>query len=208
MDIRSGAKTELNPFVVSLYAGSCYGLLIIAVLLIIWFFHRRWDPSKESEEVKKRLGWLQSIGVIALIVGITLFSLLPLFYTPTAAPEPTAIPDATATALAQTYDALTSKTTVEFNSTGKPLADWNGVPIMPQAVAGQQANRNTYAFKAPVDSGTIESYYTGKLKSLGWNLADNRWQGMKFTKDKSVLLVTLVPATDMESWIVTLVFFP
>jgi len=59
-----------------------------------------------------------------------------------------------------------------------------------------------------VDSGTIEAYYTDKLKSLGWNLADSRWQGMKFTKDKRVLLVALVPATDMESWVVTLVLVP
>jgi hypothetical protein len=79
---------------------------------------------------------------------------------------------------------------------------------MPEAIAGQQANNGTYTFKVPVDSGTIESYYSDKLKSLGWNLADSRWAGMKFTKDKSVLLVTLAPATDMESFIVTLVFVP
>jgi hypothetical protein len=123
-------------------------------------------------------------------------------------PESTPIPDATATSLALTYEALTSKTTSDFSSTNRPLTEWNGIPIMPQAIAGQLANHGTYAFKIPVDSGTIESYYSDKLKSLGWNLADSRWQGMKFTKDKSVLLVTLAPATDMESWVVTLVLVP
>jgi hypothetical protein len=123
-------------------------------------------------------------------------------------PEPTPIPDATATALAVTYEALTSRTTSEFSSTDKPLADWNGIPVMPQAIAGQQVNKDTYAFKVPVDSGTIESYYSEKLKSLGWTLADSRWQGMQFTKDKKVLLVTFAPATDMESWIVTFVLIP
>jgi len=79
---------------------------------------------------------------------------------------------------------------------------------MPQAISGQQINKDQYTFKVPVDSGTIESYYTETLKSIGWNLADSRWLGMKFTKDKNILLVTLAPATDMESWIVTLVFVP
>jgi hypothetical protein len=59
-----------------------------------------------------------------------------------------------------------------------------------------------------VDSGTIESYYSDKLKSLSWSLADSRWQGLKFTKEKSVLLVTFAPAIDMESWVVTLVLAP
>jgi hypothetical protein len=208
VDERSGQKTELEIFPMSLYAGAIYGVLIFVSVLIVWYFYRRWDPSKETEEVKKRVAWIQSISVIVIIVGVTLFNLMPLFRSMTATPEPTTIPDATATSLALTYEALTSKITSDFSSTDKPLANWNGIPIMPQAIAGQQANNGTYTFKAPVDSGTIESYYSDKLKSLGWNLADSRWQGMKFTKDKSVLLVTLAPAADEESWVVTLVLVP
>jgi hypothetical protein len=208
VDIHSGAKTELNPFIINFYAGSFYGVLIMVAVLSIVYCYRRWDPSKETEAVKKRVAWIQSIGVIVIIVGVTLFSLLPLIRSLPAAPKPTTIPDATATSLALTYEALTSKTISDFSSTDKPLADWNGIPIMPKATAGQQANQGAYAFQVPTDSGTIESYYRDTLKSLGWNLADSRWQGMQFTKDKSVLLVTLAPAADMESWIVTLVFVP
>ncbi len=182
---------------IHLYAGVFYGLLIFVAALIIWY-------SYNSQIV-----WAQNIIKVIFVVGIILlflFPLMPLFSL--VIPESTPIPDATATSLALTYESLTSKTTSDFISTDKPLTDWNGIPIMPQAIAGQQANNGMYTFKVPVDSGTIESYYSDKLKSLGWNLADSRWQGMQFTKDKSVLLVTYAPATDMESWIVTLVLFP
>jgi hypothetical protein len=197
VDNKSGANTEMADTPIHLYAGTFYGLSMFVAALIIWYFYN------------KRIVWVQNIIKTIFVVGIILlilFPLIPLFSL--AIPESTPIPDSTATSLALTYETLTSKTTSDFSSTDKPLTDWNGIPIMPQAIAGQKANNGTYTFKIPVDSGTIESYYSDKLKSLGWNLANSRWQGMKFTKDKSVLLVTLAPATDMENWVVTLVRIP
>jgi hypothetical protein len=197
VDGKSGAKTEMVDAPIHLYAGAFYGLLMFVAALIIWYLYNR------------RIVWVQNVIKIIFVVGIILLILVPLMpLFSLVIPESTPIPDATATSLALTYETLTSKTTSDFSSTDKPLANWNDIPIMPQATAGQQANNGTYTFKVPVDSGTIESYYSDKLKSLGWNLADSRWQGMKFTKDKSVLLVTLAPATDMENWVVTLVRIP
>jgi hypothetical protein len=197
VDRRSGAETKMVDTPIHLYAGAIYGLLMFAAALLIWYFYN------------KRIDWIQNIIKIIFVVGIILlilFPLMPLFRI--AIPESTPIPDSTAASIALTYEALTLKTTSDFSSTDKPLAEWNGIPIMPQAIAGQQANDGTYTFKVPVDSGTIQSYYSDKLKSLGWNLADSRWQGMKFTKENSVLLVTLAPAADMKSWVVTLVLVP
>ena len=210
VDNHSGTKTELDPFTINVYAGSFYGLLIAAAGLIILYFYRRWGSSKESEAVKRRVAWIQGIIVIVIIVGVTLFNLMPLIRSLT--PESTTIPEVTATSLASTYEALTLGKTIDFSSTDKPLADWNGIPIMPQAAAGLQVSHGAYEFRVPVTYGldmeAIESYYSGKLKSLGWSLADSRWAGMKFTKDKSVLLVTLAPTPDAQNWIVTLVFIP
>jgi hypothetical protein len=206
VDNHSGAKTELNSFIVNVYAGSIYGLLIIVSVLIIVYFYRRWGSSTETEKVKKRVAWIQGTCIFVIIVAVTLLTLIPLIRVLT--PKSTSTPEATDTSLARTFEALTLGKINDFSSTDKPLADWNGIPIMPEAIAGQQANNGEYAFKVQEDTGTIESYYIDKLKSLGWNLADSRWAGMKFTKDKSVLLVTLAPATDMESFIVTLVFVP
>jgi len=128
------------------------------------------------------------------------------------APVSTTSPDATATSLASTYEVLTSKTTIDFRSTDKPLAEWNGIPIMPQAVAGQHTVNGAYEFRVPVDYGldmeAIETYYSDKLKSMGWNLADSRWQGMQFTKGKSVLLFAITPTPDAQNWVVSLVLVP
>src|SRR5258706_4251800 len=109
---------------------------------------------------------------------------MPLFRSMPAESTPT--PDPTTSSLALTYETLTSGQPRDFSSTDKPLANWNGIPIMPQAIYGQQVNNDMYTFKVPVDSGTIETFYSDTLKSLSWELEDNRWLGMKFTKDKSV----------------------
>jgi hypothetical protein len=45
VDEASGAKTELGIFPMSLYSGAFYGLLIFMVVLIIWYFYSRWNPS-------------------------------------------------------------------------------------------------------------------------------------------------------------------
>jgi len=206
VDGQSGTKTELYPFIINFYAGSFYGFLIVVVVAIFWYFYGRWDPSTATAESKKRVAWMQVAIVIIVFVCVTLFNLMPLFRSMPA--ESTSTPDPTTSSLALTYETLTSGNPSDFSSTDKPLANWNGIPIMPQAISGQQVNTGTYTFKVPVDSGTIETFYTDTLKSLGWNLEDSRWLGMKFTKDKNVLLVTLAPATDMENWIVTLVFDP
>lgn len=208
VDHRAETKTELNPFLINFYAGPFYGLLIFIVLLLIWYFNSKWDPSKASEAAKKRMAWLQAIVITAIVVIVTLFSLMPLFDSIATSFEPTPTPNATATALAVTYQTLTSGNPETFNATEKPLANWNGVPIMPQAVTGQQAGKDRYQFKVPVDTGTIETFYTDGLKPLGWSLQDSRWLGMKFTKGSDILLVTLAPNSDLESFIVTLVLVP
>jgi hypothetical protein len=210
VDAQAGTKTELNFFMINFYAGSFYGLLIIAGMVIARYLYRRWNQTKTTAESRKRAAWIQTIMVILIIAGVTLFSLMPLFRS--LAPESTLIPNATATSLASAYEALTMGKPIDFRSSGKPLADWNGIPIMPQAVAGLQVNPGAYEFRVPVSYGldmdAIESYYKDNLKSLGWNLADTRWAGMKFTKDKSVLLFTIAPTPDAQNWIVTLVFVP
>lgn len=197
VDEQSGTKTELNFFSINAYAGSFYGLLMFATGLTIWYLYNR------------RIVWIQNVLKIIFAVGIILiilFPAMPLFNL--VIPQSKPLPDATATALALTYQALTSGTPRDFSSTDQPLTSWNDIPIMPQAIAGQQTNNNIYTFKVPVDSGTIETFYSDTLKSLGWKLEDSRWLGMKFTKEEITLLVTLAPATDTESWIVTLVFVP
>jgi hypothetical protein len=206
VDDQTGAKTELNPLTsINLVAGFFDGLMLFAVAILLWYFYNRLDQSPETQKWAGRM----RTGIIIIIVGgLILLGSLPLFnvMTDSLAPKPT--PETTATALESTYEALTQGQPVAFNSTETPLPDWKGIPIMPQATAGRQVNDHTYAFDVPEDSGTIESFYTDMLKSPGWKLEDSRWLGMKFTKDKRTLLVTLAPASDEQSWIVTLSLYP
>ena len=206
VDKQTGVQTELAFWPKHLYAGSIYGLLIFVLVLAIWYFYSRWYSSKHSPEARKWMGWIQGGIIVVIVVGVTLFNLMPLFRT--VFPASISAPDSTATSVAQTFQALTLGKPSAFSSTDKPLSDWNGIPIMPQATAGQHVNDTTYAFRVPVDTGTIESFYSNTLKSQGWNLEDNRWLGLKFTRDKNTVLVTMAPAADLQSFIVTLVIVP
>jgi len=209
VDNKSETKTELNPFIINVYAGPIYGLLLFIVVLAIWYVNSRWnDPSKSTPEQRKRVGWLDNSIVILIVVGMTLFSLMPLFGSVKTALEPTATPDSAATSIALTLHEMSSGTPIAFTSTEKPLTNWNGIPIMSQATAGQEVEHDHYSFRVPVDSGTIESFYNDALKPLGWNPVDHQWLGTEYTKDKRTLLVTYAPNSDLQSWIVTLVLIP
>jgi len=67
---------------------------------------------------------------------------------------------------------------------------------------------NRYIFNVPVDLGTITNFYHIELKSLGWDLKADRFLGMEFAKGQSTLLIALSPASDLESWVITLALVP
>ena len=84
-----------------------------------------------------------------------------------------------------------------LNPTGAPVSQWNTIPIMPQATAGQEFNKNTYSYKASgIAESDVQSFYNDKLKALGWTSpfsAQGGTQGgiMLFTKDSNVLSITV-----------------
>ena len=83
-----------------------------------------------------------------------------------------------------------------LNPTGKPVSNWNDIPIMTQATTGQEFNKNTYSFKAAASATDVQTFYTDQLKTLGWSSsfsAQGGGQGgvMLFTKGTSVLSITV-----------------
>ncbi len=84
-----------------------------------------------------------------------------------------------------------------LNPTGTPVSQWNDIPVMPQATAGQEFNKNTYSYKASgVTETDVQTFYNDKLKAAGWSSpfsAQGGSQGgiMLFTKDSSVLSITV-----------------
>jgi hypothetical protein len=84
-----------------------------------------------------------------------------------------------------------------LNPTGTPATEWNGIPIMPQALSGQEFNKGTYAYKLPLMAqAEIESFYDQKLSSAGWKSEFTASTGahggiLVFNKDSQVLTVTV-----------------
>jgi hypothetical protein len=196
----------------SLYAGVIYGLLLFVAIVIGSSLYQRWNAYPKTPEAQKWAGWIQNGLILLFIAGMVLLGMKPLFSSTTQtvstsvrAQDSISTPDTTATSIALTLHEMSSGTPVAFTSTEKPLANWNGIPVMSQATAGQKVDSNRYSFNVPVDSGTIETFYSDTLKSLGWELVDHQWLGMEFTKDKHILLVTYAPNSDLQSWIVTIV---
>ena len=95
-----------------------------------------------------------------------------------------------------------------LDPTGKPLSNWNNIPIMTQSTAGQEFNKNTYSFKADATATDVQTFYTSQLKTLGWSSsfsAQGGGQGgvMLFTKGTTILTITI--ASSNNSVVVILV---
>jgi hypothetical protein len=94
-----------------------------------------------------------------------------------------------------------------FNPQGTPVQEWRGIPIMPEAVAGQEfSENNTYSFKASVTVKDVQDFYNEKLTDLGWDQPFNfplEAEGglMVFRKEQSSLAITI---TSSEGSVVVL----
>jgi len=83
-----------------------------------------------------------------------------------------------------------------FDPQGDPLSEWNGVPIMPGATAGQEFNEYTYSFKVNVTPQEVQEYYKAELVNLGWSSTfDLPVEGeggiMLYSMEDSLLTLTL-----------------
>jgi len=85
-----------------------------------------------------------------------------------------------------------------FNPQGTPLSEWNGVPILPQATAGQEFDSTTYSFKATATATEAQEFYNAQLTKLGWTQSFSMPGGgeaalMLFEKDDQTLTITVSP---------------
>jgi hypothetical protein len=84
-----------------------------------------------------------------------------------------------------------------FNPQGTPVQEWRGIPVMPQATAGQEfSDNNTYSFKTNVTVKEVQAFYNEKLVTLGWNQPfefpmEEAGGIMVFQKDDSTLTITI-----------------
>lgn len=108
-----------------------------------------------------------------------------------AQPTPTPTPTGTFTAV-PTRTATRTPTHTPSSPTETPAtaSEWNGIPIMPGAVAGD-GDEESYVFTIQTTPQEVQEYYELELGKLGWQLSAQE------DDDVSLLLIFIndVPAT-------------
>jgi hypothetical protein len=83
---------------------------------------------------------------------------------------------------------------------GTPVAEWNGIPIMPQATAGQEFDANNYSFKFTGTAKEAVDFYDSNLTTAGWSsmVTTSEGQGalLVYSKEDKFLTITVTSADD------------
>jgi hypothetical protein len=87
-----------------------------------------------------------------------------------------------------------------FNPQDPPLTEWNGIPVMPEAIAGDESD-GLYGYTIKVEVKAVEEFYAGKLPALGWTeqFSMPGTSGMAilvYQKDNQTLTVTITSLQD------------
>ncbi len=83
---------------------------------------------------------------------------------------------------------------------GEPSTEWEGIPVMPNAIAGE-GDSTGYSFTIKATAEEIQSFYETELAKLGWGLFTSG-QGasgatlLMFMKDVSIVSVSIIPQPD------------
>jgi hypothetical protein len=89
-----------------------------------------------------------------------------------------------------------------IDPTGAPVSEWKGIPVMPQATAGQEnTDSSTYSYKADATVKDAQDFYGTQLKDLGWKSfmnmpGDSNGSIQVFQKDSSFLTVTAIEQSE------------
>ncbi len=83
---------------------------------------------------------------------------------------------------------------------GKPVSEWEGIPVMPGAIAGD-GDSGGYSFTVDASVDEIQRFYEKELAKLGWEMFASG-QGttgallLMFMKDAATLTVSIIPQPD------------
>jgi hypothetical protein len=123
----------------------------------------------------------------------------------TFSPRPTETPTLTATSLpTATHTPEPTNTPAQAPvlpmPSGKPASEWQGIPVMPDAIAGEGDNKG-YSFTIEASHDEIQKFYEMELAKLGWDMFATG-QGttgavlLIFMKDASTVSVSIIPQPD------------
>ena len=111
--------------------------------------------------------------------------------TETSSPSPTATKKPAATPTATEEELLLSL------PKGEPLTEWNGIPIMPNAIYGEESD-DAYEFTIDAPVAQIKAFYENELGKLGWVLlgggqTENGSALYIFTKGEKTITISMLP---------------
>ena len=125
-------------------------------------------------------------------------------------PSPTTIPILTLTVfptLAPTNIFVSPTKTPDAVSTllpeGRPASDWNGIPIMPEAFAGE-GDEESYVFTVKATLQQVQDYYQVELGKLGWQLfaTGDGDSSLMFTNNASATLTISIITKGDEALVI------
>jgi hypothetical protein len=84
--------------------------------------------------------------------------------------------------------------------TGKPVANWEGIPVMPIAIAGDGDSQG-YSFTIMASPDEVQAFYENAMPKLGWNIlavgkGKTETVMLIFTKGSSTASVSILPQAD------------
>lgn len=86
-------------------------------------------------------------------------------------------------------------------SAGQSTASWNGIPIMPGAIAGE-GDEEGYVFTIRATSQQVQEYYQLELGKLGWQLSAQENSGeslmLSYMDSNSATLTVSILSKDEE----------
>ena len=171
-------------------------LAVSAVVMFVLACNFVTQPINDAQSLAQTA---QALGTVIPIE--TLQALPSLIPAETLQALPSALP--TLEALATTFGDV-------LNPQGTPVQEWNSIPIMPQATAGQEFSaNNSYSFKANVTTQEVQDFYNEQLTTLGWDQpfrlpVEAEGGIIVFQKEGSTLTVTITASEGAVVVILTL----
>ena len=120
----------------------------------------------------------------------------------------TLVPSVTATATSVPASDTPTPDVLSLPS-GTPVAEWNGMPVMPGALAGS-GDDNIYSFTIKSKRSGIQTYYTGVMAQRGWDLLvtgqnDKQTVILIFQKGTDTASISIFVTADANIYLVMLV---
>jgi len=85
-----------------------------------------------------------------------------------------------------------------FEPSGTPVEEWNGIPVMPQATAGEEFGETTYGYTVPATATDVQTFYNQEMENLGWTSpfgfqASEEGGIMFFQNENDFVTITITP---------------